>query len=109
ISTAGTFDIDLASQNANLILASPDGSSGVPSFRALAADDVPALSADKITSGTFATARIGNLPASAITTGTFATALLGQIPASLIDGTLATAQIGNIDASQITTGTFATA
>src|SRR5690606_19124061 len=90
ISSSGTFNIGLADPNANLILASPNGSTGAPTCRALAARDIPTLDADKTTSGSFATAR------------------LGSIPASSIDGTLATAQIGNIDASAITTGTFAT-
>src|SRR5690606_34122960 len=109
ISSAGTFNIGLTDQNANLILASPNGSSGAPTFRALVAADIPSLDADKITSGTFATARLGMIPAS-IVDGTLATAQIGDIDASQItSGTLATARIGELDASAIATGTFATA
>lgn len=76
ISTSGTFNIDFANQSGNLIFASPDGGSGPPTFRSLSGAD--------ITSGTLATAIVGNLPASAITTGTFATARIGNLPASAI-------------------------
>jgi hypothetical protein len=48
------------SQLQNLVFASPNGSSGNPVFRALAAADIPNLDAAKITSGTFATARLGS-------------------------------------------------
>lgn len=41
-----------ASKTANYVLASPNGSAGAPSFRALVAADIPSLSASKITSGT---------------------------------------------------------
>src|ERR1019366_7977555 len=37
----GTLTATLNSQTANLLLASPNGSSGVPSFRALVTADVP--------------------------------------------------------------------
>jgi len=40
-----------ASKTANYVLASPNGSAGVPSFRALIAADIPSLSTDKLTSG----------------------------------------------------------
>jgi hypothetical protein len=45
ITTSGIVNLALASQSANLVFASPNGSSGVPTFRALVATDVPALSA----------------------------------------------------------------
>ena len=40
----GDFDVTFKSQNANLVLATPDGSQGVPSFRALTVTDLPDLS-----------------------------------------------------------------
>lgn len=40
------------SRTANTVLAAPNGSAGSASFRALVADDIPSLSASKITSGT---------------------------------------------------------
>jgi hypothetical protein len=43
VTTSGTLTGSWASQLQNLVLASPNGSSGVPTFRALVAADVPAL------------------------------------------------------------------
>ena len=47
-----------ASKTANTVLAAPNGSAGVPSFRALVAQDIPALDASKITSGVLDAARL---------------------------------------------------
>ena len=72
ITSSGTFSISFGgSVTANRVLASPNGSAGEPSWRALVAADIPSLDAGKITSGTFATARIPDLAASKITSGTF--------------------------------------
>ena len=46
------------SQTANKVLASPNGSTGIPTWRALVANDIPSLGAEKITSGTFGVARM---------------------------------------------------
>jgi len=46
------------SRTANTVLAAPNGSDGAATFRALVATDIPSLAASKITSGTFAVARI---------------------------------------------------
>lgn len=46
------------SQSANTVLAAPNGSAGVPTFRALAAADIPSLDANKITSGTIDAGRL---------------------------------------------------
>lgn len=46
------------SKTANTVLAAPNGSAGVPSFRALVAQDIPALDASKITSGILDAARL---------------------------------------------------
>jgi hypothetical protein len=45
---------------ANLFWATPSGASGVPSLRAIAAVDIPDLDTAKITTGTFADARIAS-------------------------------------------------
>ena len=47
------------SKTANFVLAAPNGSAGVPSFRALVAADIPNLDASKITSGTLGITRGG--------------------------------------------------
>jgi hypothetical protein len=41
VTTTGTLTGTLASQSANLVLASPNGSSGAPTFRSIAAADLP--------------------------------------------------------------------
>lgn len=56
------------SRTANTILAAPNGSSGAPTFRSLVANDVPSLSASKITSGTFSVSR-GGLGVSTLASG----------------------------------------
>jgi hypothetical protein len=43
ITTNGTFNISLVSQNQRLFLASPSGSAGTPSFRAITTSDIPTL------------------------------------------------------------------
>jgi len=43
VTTSGTFTVTLSSQGANLVLASPNGSSGAPSFRALSTADISGL------------------------------------------------------------------
>ena len=45
---AGTATVSFASQTANQVLAAPDGTSGNPTFRSLAATDIPSLNASKI-------------------------------------------------------------
>lgn len=49
VTTAGTLTGAWASQATNLVFAAPNGSTGTPSFRALAAADIPTLPANKIT------------------------------------------------------------
>lgn len=65
------------SRTANTIFAAPDGVPGLPTFRALTATDIPSLDAAKITTGTFADARVPNLDASKITSGILAIAMGG--------------------------------
>jgi len=60
ISTSGTIAITAnGGQTANYVLATPDGSPDALSLRALVANDIPSLSAAKITSGTLALAQGG--------------------------------------------------
>jgi hypothetical protein len=95
ISRGGTGS---SSTSANNIFAGPtSGGSAAPGFRTLVENDIPSLGASKITSGTFATSLIGNIPASLTTTGTFSTAVLGNIPPSIITGgTFATSLLGTV-------------
>lgn len=44
ITTSGNINLDFQSQAQNLVLASPNGSSGLPNFRSLVAADIPSLS-----------------------------------------------------------------
>lgn len=71
VTSSGTLTVTYNSQSANLFLASPNGSSGVPSFRSIVAADVPTLNqnttgtASNVT-GTVAVAN-GGTGASALT------------------------------------------
>ena len=110
VTTNGTFTATLASQTQNRFFASPDGSSGTPTFRAMVAADVPSLDAGKVTTGTFAVAQIPTLDAAKIGTGTFAAAQIpGLDAAKIVSGTFTSSQIPALDASKTTTGTFASA
>lgn len=61
VTTTGTLAITFATgQTANQVLASPNGSTGAVSLRALVAADIPSLDAAKITTGTFGTAFLGS-------------------------------------------------
>jgi hypothetical protein len=48
VTGAGTISLTRTSQAAGRVLASPAGSAGVPSYRALAASDIPTLTNDKV-------------------------------------------------------------
>jgi len=79
ITTMGTFSVTLAGQNANLVFAGPaSGSAAAPTFRALAASDIPVLNQN--TTGTAAnvtgTVAIGNGGTGATTAAEAITALL---------------------------------
>ena len=61
LTLGGTLTVtpsNFASQVANTVLAAPNGSAGVPTFRALASTDIPSLDASKITTGVFDAARL---------------------------------------------------
>lgn len=66
-SSGGSGSPTTSSQNGNLFYASPNGSYGLPSWRAIVEADLPSISAAKIGSGTIATARLGSGPASSST------------------------------------------
>lgn len=97
--TSGTLAIarggtGAATANANVVFAGPSsGSAAAPSFRALAAADIPGLAASKIASGTFDAARIPSLAASKIASGTLAAA---RIPSLSGEGKLGWVSLGSV-------------
>jgi len=96
VTNYGTINLDWSTQASNKVLAAPNGVTGTPSFRILDAADIG--------TGTFATARIGNLPAASIVNGTFATSLLGNIPASIVNGTFGSNLLGTTGVTATTYG-----
>lgn len=60
VTSIGTLTGAWANQAQGKVLASPTGSTGTPTFRSLAATDLPNISANSITSDTIATARLGS-------------------------------------------------
>jgi len=54
VTTSGTLTAALNSQTQNLVLASPNGSSGTPTFRSLVSADLPALNYAYLSGGTSA-------------------------------------------------------
>lgn len=48
VTTSGTLTASLASQTANTVFAAPNGSAGAPTFRALVAADIPALTLENV-------------------------------------------------------------
>lgn len=58
ITGSGNMSLSLASQTANKVFVSPDGSSGTPTFRALLAADLPTVTVAK--GGTNSTTALGN-------------------------------------------------
>jgi hypothetical protein len=57
--SSGTITGTWASQSAGMVFSSPAVSAGTPSFRALAAADIPSLNTSKLTAGTLGVARGG--------------------------------------------------
>jgi predicted heme/steroid binding protein len=113
VTGSGTLTATLASQSANIVFASPNGSAGTPTFRALVAADIPNLDTSKITSGTFGVAR-GGTGISSYTVGNFiyasgTTTLAERTPAQVLSDIGAASSSHTHDASAIVSGTLATA
>ncbi len=95
ITTTGVLNATLASQPAATVFAAPTGSAGAPTFRTLAATDIPDLDASKITTGILSIAQGGT----GATTPGAALANLGAMNNTLNAGEIF---VGN--ASDIATG-----
>ena len=96
-----------ASKTANYVLAAPDGSAGVPTFRAIVAADIPTLNQN--TTGTAAnvtgTVAVANGGTGATTAGGALTNLgaIGSVASA--DGSVTVAQVGTaVDLSVVTAG-----
>lgn len=87
VTTAGTLTGTLATQTANKVLASPNGSTGTPTFRSLVAGDIPTLNQDTTGTASNVTGVVaianGGTGAS---TATAALTALGAYPASNPNG-----------------------
>jgi hypothetical protein len=80
VTTSGTLAVTLATQTQNKVFASPNGSTGVPAFRALVAADIPNLDASILTAGTLLAARMPALTGDVTTTvGTVATTIANNV------------------------------
>ena len=90
VTTSGNLTASLSLQNANRVFAGPEsGSAAAPSFRSLAAVDIPSLPSSKITSGVFDSGRIPSLDASKISSGVFSSARIPTIAATGVSYTRA--------------------
>jgi hypothetical protein len=110
VTGSGTLAAAWNSQNANLVFASPSGGSGTPSFRSLAAVDIPSLDTSKLTSGTLGNARLDSKVYLINSTGLNAANITaGTISDARLDGKLYYINSTGLLAANITTGTISDA
>jgi hypothetical protein len=81
------------SKTANYFLASPNGSAGAPSFRAIVAADIPTLNQNTTGTASNITASSNTTLTSLSNLATVGTLTAGSIPATLLTGTVASARI----------------
>lgn len=84
VTVSGTLSLSLASQSANTIFAAPNGSSGTPTFRALVANDIPALPYGTVTSVGMSVPSIFTISGAPITVSGTITIGLDAEPANTI-------------------------
>jgi hypothetical protein len=97
ITSSGTFSCVLNSQSPNMFLASPNGSAGAPTFRAIQPSDIPTLNQNTTGNAATATLAANTITATTATTATTALAVTGEtFPASgQIVGTTDTQTLSN--------------
>lgn len=116
VTASGTLTASLASQTGNLVWASPNGSSGAPTFRALVGDDLASgtitmreLGSASVTMGKIATAAVEstNLVNGAVDTVAISTGAVTS--AKLADGAVVTVKIadGNVTLAKLASMTDA--
>lgn len=91
LTLGGTLSVvpsNFASQTGNTILAAPSGSTGVPTFRALVALDIPNLDVSKLTTGTLSVARGGTGVTTSTGTGSVVLSADGVLSGSVTFDTL---------------------
>jgi len=114
VTTSGTLAAALATQTAKYVFAAPNGADGTPTFRALLASDIPALSYAPQTSGTSILYGNGSGGFSNVTVGT-GLSFTGGTLSSTVSGTvtsvaLSLPNIFSVSGSPVTTsGTLSAA
>jgi hypothetical protein len=104
ITSVGTFSASLLTQESNKVFAGPEsGSDSAPTFRSLVSNDIPALSASKITSGTLNSDRIPSLNATKIGSGTFSPDRIPDLPADKITFGVLSTVVGGTGTTAIPT------
>lgn len=111
VTSSGTVTISKASQTQNRVWASPNGSSGQPTFRALVTADLPS---GTVTSSTSAGGDLtGTYPSPTLaavgTSGTYTKVTTDSKGRITSGSTLSASDIPNLDAAKITSGVFGAA
>lgn len=87
ITGGGTLEFSFNSEAANLVFASPDGAAGTPVFRALTADDIPAIPSSSVIFPTETANTFFAAPNGSAGTPAFRSLALADIPASALNPT----------------------
>jgi hypothetical protein len=104
VTSTGIFSASLLAQESNKVFAGPEsGLDSAPTFRSLVSNDIPALSASKITSGTLNSDRIPSLSATKVGSGTFSPDRIPDLPANKITFGVLPAVVGGTGTAAIPT------